>query len=120
MLWSEEAGHLYLAIIADPVSRACTTWYTSRSSPVTWEYTPGPSCTPTPPAPDLLVPISGFGGLWCNRSDIREALGYATAKEYQADGNILQEFDNGYMLLDSRNKRYILFRDDSSCVVESH
>jgi hypothetical protein len=121
MFWYGEAdSDLYFAIVADPRSETCTTWYTSRSSPVTWEGTEGLSCTPTPPAPNLRVPIRGFGSLWCNHSGVRDALGYATDVESWADDNILQEFDNGYMLLDSRNKRYILFRDDSSCVVESH
>jgi hypothetical protein len=117
LLWSEEAGHLYLAIIADQMPQG-RTWYTSRSQPVDWPYTPGLSCAPTPPAPGLLVPISGFGGLWCNRKDIQEALGYATAKEYQADDDLLQEFDNGFILLDSRKNRYILFKDDLSYVIE--
>jgi hypothetical protein len=117
MLWSEQAGHLYLAIVDDQTFRKGT-WYTSRSEPVTWPYIRGLNCTPTPPAPGLQVPVSGFGGLWCNREDIRKALGFATAKEYSADRNLLQEFDGGYILLDSRGNRYILFADDGSYVVE--
>jgi hypothetical protein len=119
MFWHGEAdSDLHFAVVADPGSRRCTTWYTSRSSPVDWDSTPERSCTPIPPAPELYVPIRGFGSLWCNHSGIREALGYATKKEARADSNILQEFDNGYMLLDSRKNQYVLFKDDSSCVLE--
>jgi hypothetical protein len=96
-------------------------WYLIRIGEVTWSWNFfGTSCEPdVPPGPGQIQPVRGFGGLWCAREDIREALGFGTAEEYGVDGNLFQEFEGGAILRDSHNFVYVLFGDDGTYVRES-
>jgi DNA-binding beta-propeller fold protein YncE len=70
------------------------------------EGMPVESCALTPPA-DRHLPVRGFGHLWCRYSELRDALGWATAPEagfaglYQvfAGGGILREPDGNVIAL---------------------
>jgi hypothetical protein len=63
------------------------------------------------PADGLYQPIRGFGAIWCGRDDIREQVGWGTAPEFAVVDNTLQEFENGFILRDSRGLVHVLFDD---------
>jgi len=75
------------------------------------------SCTPdTPPPTGLFQPVSGFGAIWCGQDEIRKEIGWATAKEFAVIDNLLQQFERGFLLRDSRNVVYVLFLDDGTYI----
>lgn len=68
------------------------------------------ACRPPAPVPDgRYQPISGFGGIWCANRDIQEQVGWGTAKEFAVLDNVLQPFETGFLLRDSRGFVYVLF-----------
>lgn len=72
----------------------------------------GPSCEAEVPT-GLLQPISGFGGLWCAKPDIRDGIGFATEPEHAVEFYLLQEFMEGAILIDMKdNFVYILGEDN--------
>ncbi|HSJ53017.1 MAG TPA: hypothetical protein VLC52_04650, partial [Anaerolineae bacterium] len=84
--------------------------HTIRQSEVPWSWNPGTSCEPhQPPGPGLIQPIRGFGGVWCFLDDVQSQVGFATANETGVNGDMLQQFERGYILRDSLNQTYILF-----------
>ena len=89
-------------------------WYERR----VWSYDANSAwCATTPPA-GLVQPIRGFGGVWCDNPEIREAIGWGVEKERSVQGAV-QEFDNGFIMrTGDPTKVYVLFRDDQSYVVE--
>jgi hypothetical protein len=62
----------------------------------------------SPPEKGLVQPVRGFGGIWCDRKDIRAQIGWGTAPEFSVVDNQLQEFENGFLLRDSRGFIYVL------------
>jgi hypothetical protein len=117
MFWAE-LPDLFVVTIGDDKG----TWYLFRVSEITWSWNfSGTSCEPdVPPGPGQVQPIRGFGGLWCAREDIREAIGFATAEEYGVGSNLLQEFEGGAILRDSHNFVYVLFGDDGTYIRETY
>jgi hypothetical protein len=117
MFWAQ-IPDLFVVTIGDDKG----TWYLFRVSEITWSWNfSGTSCEPdVPPGPGQVQPIRGFGGLWCAREDIREAIGFATAEEYGVGNNLLQEFQSGAILRDSHNFVYLLFGDDGTYVRETY
>lgn len=47
----------------------------------------------------LITPVRGFGRVWCDHPDVRDALGAVTAAEVGDDGSAVQEFVNGTILV---------------------
>jgi membrane protein involved in colicin uptake len=71
-------------------------------------------CEPSIPAPqskDLVQPVRGFGGIWCDLVDIQKEIGYGTQDEFGTKDDLMQEFENGYILRDSQQRIYLLFAD---------
>jgi hypothetical protein len=62
-------------------------------------------------------PKSGFSMLWCAK-ELYGATGRPQNEEGEASGNLLLEFQNGYMLRDSRNRDYILTRTDGESGID--
>ncbi|MFQ5612791.1 MAG: hypothetical protein ACE5H9_11725 [Anaerolineae bacterium] len=111
MFWSEEI-ETFIVLVGDETGR----WQAFGPKDVTWSWNPGgPSCSAKVP-PGLVQPIRGFGGIWCARADIREAIGFGTLKEFGVNGDFLQEFEAGVVLVDSNNFVYFLFTDDGTYV----
>jgi serine/threonine-protein kinase len=73
-------------------------WFTFDQA----ELEPLPTAEPQEPPPGLFVPQSGFGRVWANFPEVREALGFATAPERGLDEGALQNYARGTMLY-SRN-----------------
>jgi hypothetical protein len=68
-----------------------------KSYPNEWrEGDPEFSCGDGNP---LTTPIRGFGRVWCDHSDVREALGAVTAAEIGDSGSVIQDFVNGTILV---------------------
>jgi hypothetical protein len=111
MFWAERPRNLNLTVIRGdrPV------WYERR----VWSYDANSAwCATTPPA-GLVQPIRGFGGVWCDNPEIREAIGWGVEKERSVQGAV-QEFDNGFIMrTGDPTKVYVLFRDDQSYIVEA-
>ena len=110
MFWAEQSGQFLVTVGGDS-----GTWHLFDAP--TWPSDPEQiPCDYTAPE-DLVKPVRGFGGLWCTQTDIRQAIGFATAPEYEVDeGNLLQAFEGGIMLRDSQGYTYILMNEDGSYV----
>lgn len=64
----------------------------------------------TPPSPNLLEPIRGFGKVWRTYPDVRPSLGWATGVEAAGTATTL-DFDFGMLLhIDRRNDILVLAR----------
>jgi hypothetical protein len=117
MFWSAYTGRpngLMLVLSRGAAPR----WY----QPANWSFDPdGAWCASDfPPPSGLFVPKRGFGGVWCDREDIREALGWATENEYNVDG-VVQGFEHGFIFRGSDPKTfYTLFRDDWTYVEKTN
>jgi hypothetical protein len=113
MFWAEEPD-LFVVTIGEEKG----TWEILEKT----DFNPsGAGCEPTiapPSSPDLVQPVRGFGGIWCDRIDIQKEIGYGTKEEYGVSDNLLQPFENGAILRDSNNLFYILFVDDRTYIRE--
>lgn len=56
------------------------------------------SCNTESPARNRLVPLLGFGKIWCDNQSIKKELGYATVGE-NAQDRAIQTFENGWLIL---------------------
>lgn len=106
MLWSETLDEFFVAIgneytgVWERLNRA--------------DFNPeAAGCEPSIPktAPILVQPVRGFGAIWCSRLDIQQRIGYARAPEHGVNNNLIQRFEGGFMIRDSRDTIYILFTD---------
>jgi hypothetical protein len=95
-------------------------WGSANDTVGTWQQFPDtwndgdPEPTPDQPAPTgLYVPVRGFGKLWHENSNIRQALGYATEPE-QALTGAWQAYQHGYALWTSDKVIRFLFNDNAS------
>ncbi len=81
----------------------------------------GAGCDPDirqPTSPNLIQPVRGFGGIWCENLEIQKAIGYATEKEHDEVDVLLQKFEGGVILRDSQKQVYILFWGDGTYIRE--
>jgi formylglycine-generating enzyme required for sulfatase activity len=63
--------------------------------------------------PDPLVtPIRGFGRVWCDHPDVRDALGAATAEEIGDSASAVQDFGNGTILIAPFGRPFVLVGED--------
>lgn len=60
----------------------------------------------------LTTPVRGFGRVWCDHPDVREALGAATAAEIGDDGSTAQDFVNGTILVAPFGRPFVLVGED--------
>lgn len=119
--WAEqpfENGQMYWIQLPDwffvTIGQDRGTWHMIEQSEIPWAWDPGTSCDPDEaPGPGLSQPIRGFGGVWCFLDDVQAQIGFATAGETGVSGNLLQEFEHGFILRDSRGLVYMMFRDDN-------
>jgi hypothetical protein len=117
--WAEqsfEGGNMYWVQLPDwffvTIGGDEGAWLRQAQSEITWPWNPGTSCEPDKvPGPGLMQPIRGFGGVWCFLDDVQAQIGFATAAEAGVTGNLLQEFEGGFILRDSQNDVYVMFRD---------
>ena len=117
--WAEqpfEKGNMYWVQLPDwffvTIGGDKGAWHMQAQSEITWPWNPGTSCEPDKaPGPGLIQPIRGFGGIWCFLDGVQAQIGFATAAEAGVTGNLLQEFGGGFILRDSRNDVYVMFRD---------
>jgi hypothetical protein len=97
-----------------------------RSTGEIWAISPGngrywyvASAPPVPPgeisAPEgLRAPVLGFGAVWRGVEGVRDALGFATTDEEQAEIT-LQRFQGGALLADrSSGQVFVLFADSTA------
>lgn len=49
-------------------------------------------------ADPLITPVRGFGRVWCDHPDVREALGAVTAAEVGDNASVVQDFGNGMII----------------------
>ena len=91
------------------------TWHMVAQEDTTWPWSPDVSCKPDKaPGPGAYQPIRGFGGVWCFLEDVQARIGFATDAERGVNGNLLQEFERGFILRDSMKHTYILVRDNGA------
>ena len=74
-----------------------------------------PACPPLnpPSSPDLVQPIRGFGGIWCDFPEIQKQIGWGIIKEYGVANDLIQQFEQGMILRNSKGWVYILFGQKS-------
>jgi hypothetical protein len=48
---------------------------------------------------NVSTPVRGFGRVWCDHPDVRDALGATTAEEIGDDASAVQDFVNGTILV---------------------
>ncbi len=121
MFWAEDA-ELFLITLGSSQG----TWQLIPEDDSIWkEGMPQKSCDL--PIPDgLYQPVRGFGGIWCDNSDIRNQIGWALADErgFKDGIDLIQGFEGGVIFRDSdgySNKlAYVLFWDDNSFVREAY
>jgi hypothetical protein len=60
------------------------------------------------------IPAGGFGMMWCDIPEIRQSLGNAVTaqKDYQ-NGNVMRNFDRGFMVYTADGATYIFYQDDT-------
>jgi hypothetical protein len=73
-------------------------------------YSDEPACQPLNPSssPDLIQPIRGFGGIWCDFPEIQKQIGWGITKEYGIDNDLIQQFEQGMMLRTSNGATFVL------------
>lgn len=74
----------------------------------------GAGCEPSLPksSPELVQPILGFGGVWCQFPEIQRKIGFGTQPEYGVrEPALLQQFENGFIYQDSKRWVFVLFLD---------
>jgi len=109
MFWSEILDVFFVV-----VGEADGVWYRIEQKEVATYNPSGPACDAPEKIPaDRYQPVRGFGGIWCEREDIREAIGWATAEERGTGDDLLQTYANGTMLRRSDGAVYVLFTDES-------
>jgi len=121
--WAEQPfqyGHMYWSQSPDlyvvMIGRDAGKWYLFRTEEITWTWNPSGVSCPADPPDGVEQPVRGFGGLWCANPQIQKEIGFATQKEQGTNGDLLQEFDRGYIFRDSEASTYILFGDNSTYV----
>ncbi|MCL4300038.1 MAG: hypothetical protein KJ077_30170 [Anaerolineae bacterium] len=110
MVWSQLLD-LYVVLVGDAGSGSM---WIIRQSEVTWPVNmSGGSCEADPP-PDLFQPVRGFGGIWCAKPDIRNAIGFGTQPERGVSSDLFQGFERGAILRAGDNSTFVLFGDDQT------
>ncbi len=112
MFWSE-----FLDFVVAVTDGENPTWFSVKR---TWSFVPnGAECAGQfPQGPGQIQPINAFGGVWCDNSEIREAIGWAVSGERGMGGGA-QEFDGGLILRnDDQSKIYVLFSDAQTYIRE--
>ncbi len=111
MIWITGIGSRFgngiIVLTYDPAS-AATTWQIIND---VWHPGMPESGGETPPR-GLFEPIRGFGKIWREFPQIRQALGWATAPE-SADQGVFHRFERGSMVLRQSVDRVVLLYHDT-------
>lgn len=62
----------------------------------------------------MSTPIRGFGRVWCDHPEVREALGNATAEEIGDSASAVQDFGNGVILVAPFGGVFVFVNEDST------
>jgi hypothetical protein len=90
MYWRGDTGEIWAIATGDPSKERY--WYVAQSAEAMNEDIQAPT--------GLRAPVRGFGGVWRNTPDVRDALGFARTDEQELTMQS-QRFDGGLLLLDS-------------------
>ncbi len=63
-------------------------------------------------------PVRGFGAVWCAIPELQKEIGYGLSPEYGVSNNLIQKFETGVMLRDSKGRVFVLFSGSMSFVRE--
>jgi hypothetical protein len=99
MYWAQ-LPDLFVTLIDPPAANPVGEWLAQVEIA---NYNPNglPNCDYPAAGSGLQVPVRGFGGVWCEQELwADELLGFATGPEEAVSGNLVQSFDNGYILRD--------------------
>jgi hypothetical protein len=88
MFWDGDSRRVFVFLTAN------NTW---RSYPDTWVEGSPPAEVLTPPA-GLYQPVRGFGKVWLEQPEVRNALGWATNQERLISGAVWQPYEDGGMI----------------------
>jgi formylglycine-generating enzyme required for sulfatase activity len=110
MIWSQ-IGDQFFVIVYGKQGAGEGTWLLYPATEIPVINPDGVSCKADPqPPPGLMQPVRGFGGVWCHLDPkTREAIGFATEVERSVTGNLIQQFEAGWVLRDSKNSVYVFF-----------
>ena len=100
MLWRGDTDTIY-------VFYQDGTW---ASYPNAWH--PGDPELSCGAADPLTTPIRGFGRVWCDHPEVREALGAMTAAEIGDSASTVQDFVNGTILVAPFGSLFVLVGED--------
>jgi hypothetical protein len=94
MIWTDTRNRPRLAPNVPPIFALVTPGPTMQSFNDTWA--PGEPDTPsaTPPSPALYAPWRGFGKVWAENPELRNAIGWAVEAQAQPRTADIQLFDN--------------------------
>ena len=100
MLWRSDSDVIYV-LYRDG------TW---GSYPNVWR--PGDPEFSCGAADPLATPVRGFGRVWCDHAEVREALGAATAAEIGDSASAVQDFVNGAILVAPFGRPFVFVGED--------
>ncbi len=89
MIWHSGSKVIYV-LLDNKTFLAFTDTWTSKT-------TPEPFCTSNPPPQDRLLPVLGFGKVWCDNRTVRQTIGFAVAPEEKYTF-WSQSFDSGWLI----------------------
>ena len=100
MLWRGDTDTIYVLYPGG-------TW---SSYPNAWR--PGDPEFSCGEADPLTTPIRGFGRVWCDQPEVRQALGGATAAEIGDSASAVQDFVNGTILVAPFGRPFVFVGED--------
>ncbi len=103
MIWSDHIGWYEQKVIYVVYANGIYQRFDDKFDPAT-----DPQSGNATPLAGLLEPLYGFGKLWREQFGIKQALGWATAKETSGNGRF-QLFDGGDMIWVSQTKKTYVF-----------
>ena len=108
MIWSQILG-LFFVANGDEEAGIWTVFTTEQVEAMN-PNEEGISCPANVPE-GLYQPIRGFGAIWC-QDNIRGQMGFGTIPEYGVQNNLVQSFENGFIVRNDAGQIYALFLDD--------
>ena len=104
MFWSQILDEFFV-VVGDSKGE----WYHFNKEEVDSFIASGDADCKAEPPNGLVQPVSGFGAIWCSQDELRNEIGFGTKPEFGVGENLIQEFENGIILRDSKGQFYVLF-----------
>jgi serine/threonine-protein kinase len=105
-----EQGQMFWREDTDVVIVLYSSGYWGSYINIWQEGDPTFSCPDSAPQESPPTPLRGFGKIWCNFSDVRNGLGWATGAERGFHATV-QDFERGIVFRTDNAETYVLYGD---------